>query len=434
MRPRIGDRPLRRIAPGAWRGALLATGLLALLVLPLPARSQTIDGEFGLRVTDDGDEIGVGWLTSESGAGHLRVWAGDQVLLDTTTTASGAHYVTLPNPRRDVNLAYGLAGRALFGTKLFLSEEPPVESGELEGVDSLYVVGDVHGEYQHLRDLLANAGLIGRGDAGLHWTGGKRHVVFVGDLFDRGSDVTPVLWLLYRLEHEARAAGGGSHVVLGNHETMAFTGDLRYTQPRELLVARLHGVPYPELYDVRKSLLGRWLIKRPSVMRVDGALLAHGGVSADMQPRSVAALNDSLRAFMAEELFYRWADTTLAFTSDSAAAATAAGQYDTIIVMDSTALARRMSLVFDENSVFWYRGYVQSDTLEAALDSTLARFGARVHVVGHTPVRTITSRYEGKLIDVDMEDPAIEMLLLAKDARGLYERWRYRLQGPPEPL
>jgi hypothetical protein len=181
-------------------------------------------------------------------------------------------------------------------------------------------------------------------------------------------------------------------------------------------------------------VLGKWLARRPSVMKVDGVLLAHGGVPADVEPRSVAALNDSLRTFMSEDLFYRWADTTMAFTSDTALAAAAAGQYDTIIVMDSTALARRMSMVFDENSVFWYRGYVQSDTLEAALDSTLARFDARVHVVGHTPVPTITSRYEGKLIDVDMEDPAIELLLLTKDERGRYQRWRYRLQGPPEPL
>jgi len=406
-----------------------------LMLLPHAGQAQSaIDGEFGLRVTDVDGEIGIGWLTSESEAGQLRVWAGDDVLVDTTTAPSGVHYVTFPNPHRDVDMAYGIAGRALFGTKLFLADDPPVETGEIEGIDSLYVVGDVHGEYQHLRDVLVNAGLVGGDGRGLHWTGGTKHVVFVGDLFDRGPDVTPVLWLLYRLEHEARAAGGGSHVVLGNHETMVFTGDLRYTQPRELLVARLHGVSYPEMYDIRKTVLGRWLVKRPSVMRVDGVLLAHGGVPADAEPRSVSALNDSLRAFMAEELFYRWADTTLAFTSDSAVAAAAADQYDTIIVMDSTALARRMSMVFDENSVFWYRGYVQSDTLEAALDSTLARFDARVHVVGHTPVPTITSRYEGKLIDVDMEDPAIEMLLLTKDEQGRYQRWRYRLQGPPEPL
>ena len=233
--------------------------------------------------------------------------ADGQVLLDVATPPSGAHYVTFPRPDRDVDLAYGLAGRTLSATKLFLADDPPVKSGDLDGVDSLYVVGDVHGEYGHLRDLLTNAGLVDR--EGLRWTGGTKHVVFVGDLFDRGPDVTPVLWLLYRLEHEARAAAGGSHVVLGNHETMVFTNDLRYVMPREILVARLHGVSHPEMYDIRRTLLGRWLAKRPSVMRVDGVLLAHGGVAPATEPRSVAALNDSLRAFMAEELFYRWADT-----------------------------------------------------------------------------------------------------------------------------
>jgi hypothetical protein len=401
-------------------------------ILPRAGSGQTtIDGELGLRVTDSGGEIGVGWLTSESGPGRLRVWAGDEVFVDVETPPSGVHYVTFPNPGRDVDLSYGLAGRELFGTELFLSAEPAVESGELTGVDSLYVVGDVHGEYQNLRSLLINAGLV---DREMRWTGGTKHVVFVGDLFDRGPDVTPVLWLLYRLEHEARAAGGGSHVVLGNHETMVFTNDLRYVQPRELLVARLHGVSYPEMYDIRRTVLGRWLARRPSVMRVDGVLLAHGGVAPQMEPRSVSALNDSLRAFMAEELFYRWADTTMAFATDPALAAAVAEQYDTVIVMDSAALARRTDLLFDESSVFWYRGYAQSDTLEAALDSALARFGARLHVVGHTPVRTITSRYEGKLIDVDMEDPAIELLLLTRSGDGRYARWRYRLEGPPEPL
>jgi hypothetical protein len=406
---------MRRIGVGMW--VLLGTAMV-LAARPASAQQAPVDGEFGLRVTDDGSEIGVGWLTSEPGAGHLVVMAEDSTLLDVETPPSGAHFVTFPRPDRDVDLAYGLAGRALFGTKLFLASEPPPESGELDGVDSLYVVGDVHGEYEHLRELLVNAGLISR--QGLRWTGGTKHVVFVGDLFDRGSDVTPVLWLLYRLEREARAAGGGSHVVLGNHETMVFTDDLRYTTPRELLVARLHGVSYQEMYDIRKTVLGRWLVARPSVMRVDGVLLAHGGVTPEVRPHSVAALNDSLRAFMAEDLFYRWADTTMAFTTDSAIAAAAAGQYDTIIVMDSAAVARRTSLIFGERSPFWYRGYVQIDTLEAALDSALAHFDSRVHVVGHTPVPTITS--------------AIERLLLTKDGQGRYQRWRYRLEGPPEPF
>lgn len=36
---------------------------------------------------------------------------------------------------------------------------------------------------------------------------GDGHLVFVGDVFDKGPGVTESLWLIYRLEQQARAAG-----------------------------------------------------------------------------------------------------------------------------------------------------------------------------------------------------------------------------------
>jgi hypothetical protein len=223
-------------------------------------------------------------------------------------------------------------------------------------------------------------------------------------------------------------------VVLGNHETMVFTADLRYVAPKEALLARLHGVTYARMFDIRETVLGRWLVSRPGVMRIDGALLAHGGVAPDVEPREVVAFNDSLRAYMAEDLFYRWADTTVALANDSATAEAARDEYAEVIVMDSASVARRNALIFDEGSVFWYRGYVQDNATGPALERTLTDFGARVHVVGHTPVRTITSRFGGRLFAVNTEDPAVEMLLLTRAADGTYRPLRYRLTGPPEPL
>jgi len=415
-------------------GRILA-GLPVLLCLGLgraPASAQAkVEGEYGLRVTDTGGEIGVGWLTSAAREGKLLVLAGDSVLLDVGTPVSGTHFVTFPRPDRDVELRYGAAGGDLFSTRLFLAPEPPSESGELTGVDSLFVVGDVHGEYERLRGVLTNARLVD--DAG-RWIGGARHVVFLGDIFDRGDDVTRTLWFLYRLEREARHAGGGAHVVLGNHETMIFTNDLRYVSAKESLVARLHGVSYSELFDIRRSVLGRWLASRPGVMHIDDALLAHGGVVPEIEPHSASAVNDSLRAYLAEDLFYRWADTTVALATDSVVAESVRDQYAEVIVMDSAAVARRMALIFDERSILWYRGYVQADTLDAELDRALANFGARVHIVGHTPVPTVATRYGGRLFAVDLEDAALEMLLLTRDPSGDYRAFRMGLAGPPEPI
>jgi hypothetical protein len=238
---------------------------------------------------------------------------------------------------------------------------------------------------------------------------------------------------MYRLEREARAAGGGAHAVIGNHETMIFTNDLRYVSPKEELLARLHGVSYTEMFDIRTTVLGKWLAGRPGLMRIDGMLLAHGGVVPEIQPYSVPALNDSLRAFMAEDLFYHWADTTMALVTDSITAAEIEGQYERIILMDPDAVARRQSLIFDERSILWYRGYVQSDTLSAELDQVLDNFDAEAHIVGHTPVPAVGLSYGGRLMAVDLEDPAREMLLLVKEG-GEYRPYRATLEGPPEAL
>ena len=405
----------------------------ALLLAPAAGAGQmAVEGEYGLRVTDIDGEIGVGWLTSDSREGVLRVFVGDSLIFESDTPAQGRHHVTFPRPDRDVELRYGAAGGVpLHSTVLYLGQEPPPPSGELTDVDSLYVVGDVHGEYDRLRQLLHNAGLV---DSEARWSGGTRHVVFLGDIFDRGDDVTRTLWFMYRLEREARAAGGGAHVVLGNHETMVFTSDLRYVSPKELLVSTLHGVSYAELFDIRGTVLGRWLTGRPGLMRIDGALLAHGGVVPEIRPHSVPAVNDSLRAFMGEDLFYRWADSTLALTTDPATAEAVKDQYDRVILMDSASLARRTALIFDERSILWYRGYVQSDTLSPELGEALSNFGADVHIVGHTPVPGVSLRYDGRLIAVDLEEPAREMLLLTRDASGERRAFRATLEGPPEPL
>ncbi len=409
--------------------------ILALLSpLSVSGTQVRLDGEYGLWVTDSRGVFGVGWLTSSVEEGVIEVFAEGRLEYRIETPSAQAHITTLPRPSADsVLLSYGALGaEELHTTVVYLSEEVSRPPQVIPDVDSLFVVGDVHGEYDRLLGLLGKAGLID--DEG-QWVGGGAHVAFLGDLFDRGADVTRTLWFLYQLERQARAAGGGAHIVLGNHETMIFTGDVRYVSAKEQLIARLHGTTYPDLFDIRRSVLGRWLLGRPGLMKVNDVLLAHGGVAPASSPRTIEAVNDSLWTFMAEDLFYLWADTTVALVTDAEMAERVADQYETVIIMDAEAIARRYSLIFDETSILWFRGYVESDTLAAALDDVLEEFGARVHVVAHTPVPTIESRYGGKLLAVDLERPATEMLLMVWDAGGgSYRRWRVRLNAPLEPF
>ncbi len=152
-------------------------------------------------------------------------------------------------------------------------------------------------------------------------------------------------------------------------------------------------------------------------------------------PRSVEAVNDSTWAFMSEDLFYQWSDTTMALVADAASAERVADRYETVIIMDPDAIRRRSGLLFDETSILWFRGYVASDGFTSALDRVLEEFGVGVHVVAHTPVRTIGSLYDGRILAVDLERPATEMLLMVWDAgEGPYRRWRVSLGAPLEPF
>jgi hypothetical protein len=85
----------------------------------------------------------------------------------------------------------------------------PLPDGPLD------VIGDVHGELDALHALMAHLGY----DAdGVHPEG--RHLVFVGDLCDRGPDSPGVIALVKRL-----VESGAALATLGNHEINLLRGD-----------------------------------------------------------------------------------------------------------------------------------------------------------------------------------------------------------------
>ena len=83
---------------------------------------------------------------------------------------------------------------------------------EWHGVERVVAFADVHGAHAELVGLLREAGVI---DARDRWTGGRAHVVSLGDLLDRGADSRRVMDLLMRLQAEdhaepARHPGAGA--------------------------------------------------------------------------------------------------------------------------------------------------------------------------------------------------------------------------------
>ncbi len=80
---------------------------------------------------------------------------------------------------------------------------------------ALDIVGDVHGELEALHALLQQ---LGYDTDGQHRDG--RHLVFVGDLCDRGPDSPGVIELVQTL-----CATGQAQCVLGNHELSVLRGE-----------------------------------------------------------------------------------------------------------------------------------------------------------------------------------------------------------------
>ena len=385
-----------------------------MVMLAAQPQAPTLNGEYGLWVEDRNDSLVVHFMTRAAQPGFLTATAAGASLTNATTTERVVHDFAFKRPANAayVELYYGSRTDSAdqHRTTLLLAREP--RRVVYRDVDSLYVFGDTHGNFNGVTRTLRGAGLIG---TDLKWRGGTRNLVFSGDLMDRGPDVTRLLWFVYGLEQQARAAGGRVHVMLGNHETMIFLHDNRYVSAKEKYLASLYGVPYSKMFDTRLSVLGKWLASKPAVIRIDDVLLAHGGVSTDWLAYTPETFDDTLAKFIDEELFYRWSDP------------------NAVIRIEKDALERRERFFLDPSSVFWYRGYAQLDSLARPLQSVLDRYGAKLHVIGHTPTDIIAQKYDGQLINAHPRIAGSELLLLVRDGNA-WRRIRYNEAGVATPV
>jgi hypothetical protein len=285
-------------------------------------------------------------------------------------------------------------------------------------VERVVAVGDIHGAIDELVTVLQGTGLV---DEDLNWNGGSSHFVAVGDLLDRGDYGRQVMDLLMRLEKEAAAAGGAVHVVLGNHEVMNLTGDLRYVSEGDYAQfgseAR-QGLPAGYLERLAAfapdGMYGRWLLELPVAIVIDDTLFVHGGISPILAGLSLEQINASSRRDIR-----RFAEGW--HTLIQAGELADGSGFDAIMARAAALNRRGVSaelrqaaaaiveaydgLPFVPEGPLWYRGnarchpFVETD----ATEELLRQLGARRVVVGHTPTeeRRITSRLEGRVIRID---------------------------------
>ena len=368
-------------------------------------------GEYGLFI-EIKDGLKFNWFTKETVEGVYELLKSDGSTIIKGETDQGKVHNFRMDLKIKNNVIFKFGGKNETIHEVILKPIPSLEKSSYNNVDSLFVIGDVHGRYDQLIHLMQKSNII---DKNLNWMAGEAHVVFLGDLFDRGSDVTKVLWFIYELEDKAKAAGGKVHLVLGNHEIMTMTKDLRYVSPKEMAIAGAFDKSYDELFHPTKSLLGAWLRSKPSVLKIDKAIFAHGGI-VDLETGSVKGFNELVYNYMEQPIYL----DIMQDQPDST-------KYDPI------KWKQMRYFFYSEESPFWYRGYVNSDTLAPQLKTMLRKYNSNVHIVAHTPLETITQRYKGDLLTTDLKDAATQLLLLVKKKRK-YERFKIDSSGKVEEL
>ncbi len=233
----------------------------------------------------------------------------------------------------------------------------------------IVALSDIHGQYDLMVRLLRAHGVMDSRD---RWRLGRDHLVITGDVFDRGPKVTETLWLLFRLQRQARAAGGAVHFLLGNHEAMVLYDDLRYIHPKYAEVAHRLGRSYSALYGA-DSVLGGWLRTRPVLLRLGDTLFLHGGI-------------------MPEQL-----DLALDPEATNAAYQASLGK-PRAEVGANPATAR---LYDGRTSPIWYRGYFDGQLTTPQVQALVERLGIARIVVGHTTIGEVASFHDGRVIAID---------------------------------
>ena len=297
----------------------------------------------------------------------------------------------------------------------------------------IIAIGDLHGDYDAFESLLTQSGLV---DNRGRWAGGKAILIQLGDVPDRGPDSLKIIQHLQKLQRQAARKRGHIIALLGNHEAMNMTGDLRYVHPGEYqaFATRNSKSLRERSYESNREVIatfylaqnaalssgeikakwfedtplgkiehrsawaptgkvGKWIVKNPAIAIVGDSLFVHGGVSEKYTSYSVDDINQMATAALAKR---------------------------------STGPA---SIINDELGPLWYRGNVRplaisepsvesnpeasgepvmgasaatSLSQEEEIDLVLQAFDVARIIVAHTPaMKGIKASFGGKLIQVD---------------------------------
>ena len=250
------------------------------------------------------------------------------------------------------------------------------EKSTFNNVKKIAALSDIHGQYDLVIKLFKNNKII---DDNQNWSFGKGHLVITGDIFDRGDKVNEVLWLIYKLEAQAKNKGGRVHYLLGNHEYMILYNDLRYLHEKYKATPILLNLEYNELYS-DKTIIGRWLRSKATIVKINNNIFTHGGISEDFISYgdfNIEKINDTMRKSIPQLKKLRKSRNEV--------------KSDSIFY----------NVFYGSKSLIWYRDYFKDNFTDTDVSKILKLVDADHIVVGHTTQEKIVNLFNNKIFGVD---------------------------------
>ena len=287
------------------------------------------------------------------------------------------------------------------------------------GVKKIIAVGDIHGDYDNFVTILQKTGILSEK---LHWIAEQTHFVQTGDIMDRGPHAKKAFDLMMRMEKEAQEAGGMVHFLIGNHEEMNITG-ISLDQPgyvtpeqfisflpdkyiekkerdflkdnqgsfsdqNESLKQYWYYLMNNDIQSKRKyvenfnEIYGDWILKHNAVIRINGIIFVHGGISKKFSKWKLTQINERTKyeLYTLQRAYLRNLTPKI-----------------------------NLEIVFQPDGPFWYRELARQDEklFKKEVDLIFENLDARAIVIAHTPRTGIVasaenmSRFDGRVWIID---------------------------------
>jgi len=308
-----------------------------------------------------------------------------------------------PGNRQGFRTAFAVLGFVCLALAACVTESPvlpvpPADPSQCvwDGVERVVAVGDIHGDYEAFVAILQDHKLL---DDHETWIGGNAHLVQLGDVMDRGGEARRIFVLIAKLEKEAAAAGGMVHFLPGNHEELNLAGvsldyegyvpiqqfrdflPTAYRDRHDRLTARMNKTDadaywkalmkqtgaMTTYYGTFRRTFGRWVAGHNVIVRINGVVFVHGGISAEDSRRSLESINATYRAEFLQAIEER---------------------------------LEAPEFLFQPSSPLWNRDLAEegSSIIESDVKQILSNLRARAIVVGHTPTRVDGAERFGGLV------------------------------------